>query len=397
MGALSSVFGNALQGAKLKPVALLPPTGFTSEFVVDTILGQLNWTDTNAGTAQYEVYSVTNEAEPVLLATTEVGVTSYQDSTCKQNASVIYSIRAKKESELTDLVAATELATPLCLKTNQAVLTQVVINLLNIEAGKYINIDWGDNTNNEYSGANSDITKDYLSQGVKNIRISGDTDFIEKLACGYQSHLFGSITNLILPSKLTWLDLYSTGITGSISDWILPNTLTTMLLNSTAITGSISDWILPNTLVTLFLYSTGITGSISDWIIPANLTSLRIYSTGITGSIPKMAISSPTKGLNYQAQSCNLSDSSVTVFRKAMSVFNISNQKVTYVTANIDKLLKAIADFYEFNPPTSNCTYTLSGANMGIPTGGASNADITRLVGYYTSAGSTCTIFVRTS
>ena len=351
MGALSSVFGNALQGAKLKPVALLPPTGFTSEFVVDTILGQLNWTDTNAGTAQYEVYSVTNEAEPVLLATTEVGVTSYQDSTCKQNASVIYSIRAKKESELTDLVAATELATPLCLKTNQAVLTQVVINLLNIEAGKYINIDWGDNTNNEYSGANSDITKDYLSQGVKNIRISGDTDFIEKLACGYQSHLFGSITNLILPSKLTWLDLYSTGITGSIS----------------------------------------------DWIIPANLTSLRIYSTGITGSIPKMAISSPTKGLNYQAQSCNLSDSSVTVFRKAMSVFNISNQKVTYVTANIDKLLKAIADFYEFNPPTSNCTYTLSGANMGIPTGGASNADITRLVGYYTSAGSTCTIFVRTS
>jgi len=87
----------------------------------------------------------------------------------------------------------------------------------------------------------------------------------------------------------------------------------------------------------------------------------------------------------------------VTVFRKAMSVFNVGSQNVTFPTANIDKLLKALADWYQVNAPTANCTFTLSGSNMGIPTGGSSNDDIVRLVGYYTAAGKSCTILVRTS
>jgi hypothetical protein len=80
-----------------------------------------------------------------------------------------------------------------------------------------------------------------------------------------------------------------------------------------------------------------------------------------------------------------------------MTVFNVGNQNVAFSTANVDKLLKALADWYQNNAPTANCTFTLSGANMGIPTGGASNADITRLVGYYTAAGKSATVLVRTS
>ena len=80
-----------------------------------------------------------------------------------------------------------------------------------------------------------------------------------------------------------------------------------------------------------------------------------------------------------------------------MAVFDISNQNVAFSTANIDKLLKAAADWYQVNAPTANCTYNLSGANMGIPTGGASNVDIVRLSGYYSAAGFAATIICRTS
>jgi hypothetical protein len=82
-----------------------------------------------------------------------------------------------------------------------------------------------------------------------------------------------------------------------------------------------------------------------------------------------------------------------------MTVFNISNQNVAFSTANIDKLLKAAADWYQVNAPTTNCTFNLSGANMGIPTDGVSttNVDIVRLIGYYSAAGFTATVTIRTS
>ena len=80
-----------------------------------------------------------------------------------------------------------------------------------------------------------------------------------------------------------------------------------------------------------------------------------------------------------------------------MTVFNIATQKVAFSTANIDILLKNIADWYEVNAPTANCTFTMNGANMGIPTDGASNADILRTIGYYTAASKIATFVVRTS
>ena len=92
-----------------------------------------------------------------------------------------------------------------------------------------------------------------------------------------------------------------------------------------------------------------------------------------------------------------MSSTNIITFRVGMTVFNISEQKVSFPTSEIDKLLKAAADWYQVNAPTANCTYNLSGTNMGIPTGGASNVDIVRLSGYYTSAGKTATIIVRTS
>jgi hypothetical protein len=126
------------------------------------------------------------------------------------------------------------------------------------------------------------------------------------------------------------------------------------------------------------------------------LIVFQIYSTGLTGSNPNITPHA-TNGLEYRANSCSISGNNTTTFRKAMTIFNISSQNVVYSTAEIDELLKAAADWYQVNAPTANCTYTMNGANMGIPTGGASNTDLVRLVGYYTSAGKTATVVVRTS
>src|SRR5574344_1631356 len=87
------------------------PTAFTSSFVVDTISSQLNWTNNAGSTAQYEIYSSTNGAADVLLATTAVGATSYHDPTCKQNSYVVYKIRVQKGTKFSDMVSSSALAT----------------------------------------------------------------------------------------------------------------------------------------------------------------------------------------------------------------------------------------------------------------------------------------------
>jgi len=84
----------------------------------------------------------------------------------------------------------------------------------------------------------------------------------------------------------------------------------------------------------------------------------------------------------------------MTAFRPAMTELNLKNQTAIFPTSEIDKLLKAIADYYETHTPIANCIYHLTGVNMGYPTGGISNTDKIRTEGYYTAAGKTATINV---
>jgi hypothetical protein len=348
------------------------PTAFTSSFVVDTILGQLNWTNNAGSTAQYEIYSSTNGATDVLLATTAAGATSYQDTTCKQNASVVYKIRVKEGTKFSDMVSASALATPLCWKTNQSTLAAHVINDLIIAAGKTVTVNYSDGTSQSYAGANTNIVKNFNTTGQYNIWLTGDTDSITALQCFNQPSTYGVVTNWVLPATLTYFRIYSTLLTGNVTNWVLPATLTYF-----------------------FIYATSLTGDVTNWVLPANLANFYIYNTNCEGKLPQITASN--NQLKYRTEGTNITDSNVTVFRKGMTAFNASNPKLPFSTANLDKLLKAIADWYQTNAPTANCTYTLNGANMGTPTGGASNADIARIVSYYSAAGKTATIIVRTS
>ena len=143
------------------------------------------------------------------------------------------------------------------------------------------------------------------------------------------------------------------------------------------------------------MYGCSFTGTPSNWIIPTSITTLYIYLNMFTGAT--LDITDNGLALIYRAYSNYLTSSGTTTFRKAMSELDIKNQNAVFPTTEIDKFFKAAADWYQVNAPTANCTYNLSGTNMGIPTGGASNVDIVRLNGYYTSAGKTATIIIRTS
>lgn len=319
------------------------PTSLAVTFNVNTISADLTWTNNAGASAVFEIYSNTNVAGAVLVATTAAGATSYSDTTCKQNASVIYSIRAKKGSKYSEYATASAIITPLCFKTNQSTLTTLTLNVLNITATKTVHIDWGDGTSNDYTGSAS-RTKNYSATGIYNVSISGDVNFITRLEHNTQPTSYGNLAN-----------------------WILPSACTRLSLSGCSFTGDLSAWVIPSTMTVLFLYSNGFTGKIPNLSIGAGGMDFRMYSNSLTGT-------------------------NTTVFRAGMTVFNVKTQNVAFPTAETDKLYKAAADYYQVTAPTANCTYDTSGANMGQPTGGALNADIVRLKGYYTAAGFAATV-----
>jgi hypothetical protein len=130
----------------------------------------------------------------------------------------------------------------------------------------------------------------------------------------------------------------------------------------------VSSWSALTSLNNLYCNSNSLTGDVSSWSALTSLTTLRCDSNSLTG---------------------------LTVNAINIGTCNASNNSFT--TAGVDAFFKNTADYYQTNAPTANCTFNLSGATMGIPTGGASNVDIARLVGYYTAAGKTATVIVRTS
>ena len=111
----------------------------------------------------------------------------------------------------------------------------------------------------------------------------------------------------------------------------------------------------------------GLIGTLNNFILSNNTNTINLYCTGITGGFLNW---------NKNLSSCNLSNN-------------------YFSTTAVDSQLSVINTYFAAITPIQNLTLNLSGATMGIPTGGASNADLLGIVAKHTAAGFTATITVR--
>jgi hypothetical protein len=206
-----------------------------------------------------------------------------------------------------------------------------------------------------------------------------------------------------LPSGLTALYLHTNSFTGDWTNKTLSSGLTVLYLSVNSFTGDWTNKTLPSGLTVLYLHTNSFTGDWTNKTLSSGLTVLHLSANSFTGAPPNITLHA-TNGLIYRAYSPNgfTTASNVTTFRKAMTEFRLDGNALP--TDKVDELLHNMALWYgleiegvKVNAPTADCVINLSGATMGIPTGGASNTDLVALQNIWTAAGKLLTITVRTS
>jgi hypothetical protein len=322
------------------------PTGLTAVWVDD--FARLTVNDIPAD-VQIEWYESVDGVNYTLVDTTAVDVVTYDNYTW-QNKLVYFKVRAKKGITFSDYTAAVTLTTPLVWKVDQSTPSAMALSTLFITSGKTVTVDWGDGFIENKTGDSTNYIHTYtVSANPYFIKLSGDVNFITRLQFGGNAKWYGDLTK-----------------------WYLPAIVIRLGYNQNAHSGSLANQIIP---ASCLIYGSNIQAG-----------------NGFTGATPEIA-AHPTNGLNYNVSANSLSSCGTTVFRKAMSVFNIGAQEVAFPTAEIDKTLASLVAFYTSNAPTANCTFTLNGANMGIPSA-QGLSDRTALIGLYTAAGRTATVLV---
>jgi len=332
-------------------------------------------------------------------------------------------------------------------ETDQTALETITINYFWVINGNTVHISWVDGTgvdittNNNYSDPN--ITKNYATEGVYRIVISGDIDKITYiLKSTYTSEVVtGDLSGWDLSPVLRGFHLLGYVWSGDISNWILPNTLQVLHVGASNLTGNLENWNLPEGLYDFHLESNGFTGDITKWIIPLSMAHFSVTGNSFTGDLTSLVMPNSSaynsvilrlSGNNFTGDISDwVIDSKLSVFQidycpftgnmtglipdgTAAIVFNASyGTKLTGLPrgsfkwvseykfngnacdiTEIDSLLAYIdAYFVDAVVPLTNCVYTLNGTGMGIPSA-AGLTSRQNIIDKYTAAGKTATILV---
>jgi len=401
----------------------------------------LTWDDPYAEAAAYEVWESKNGGAYTLVTETAAGVTEYDNYTW-QNANMNFRVRAKIGAVYSGFNIPINLITPLVFKTDQSTLTRVLFADFGIQLGKTININWGDGTNANYTGANSNITHDYETEANPYfIKFSGDVNYLSTAEIVNQTWLYGDLSKWVLPTILSSAHWYGNGWSGDISSWVMPATMVRLHVANNNFSGNLTNWVLPTTLIDLHLEHNHFTGDITDWILGSEVAHFCIQDNdGFTGDLsgwtPPLDFTYGTGLLNF---SSNLLTGDISGWGLATNMNAVSaiectftgdlsgwlipandatftidftnNKSVTKMprgvfkdtlvyrfagnacnTAEIDSLLAYIdAYFVGGVVPLISCEYTLNGTGMGIPSA-AGLASRTSIQGKYTAVGKTATI-----
>ena len=130
-----------------------------------------------------------------------------------------------------------------------------------------------------------------------------DLPYLSTLQFFQDGDLVGNIGGWDLPSTLTDLSMYSTGLSGDVSGWTLPAGLTTLRVSGSAISGDVSGWDLPATLEYLYLQTTNIAGDIGQWTLPAGLIDLFVYTSSAEGDISGWTLPATLEDLRFYGTS----------------------------------------------------------------------------------------------
>lgn len=141
--------------------------------------------------------------------------------------------------------------------------------------------------------------------------------------------------------------------------------------------------------------SSSVSGNLSLFTneIYTTSASFNIYQDrNVVGGLENIVLNNDSTVLNFN----NLGiTKGLLNWRKSILSLSIINCLLN--TTEVDLQLKSVNDYFALNTPIKNLTLNLSGASMGIPTGGVNNTDLLGIIAKHVAAGFTATISVRTS
>lgn len=201
--------------------APLAPTNLAVIWVDDYAL--ITWDDNTDGRALYEIWESRDGADYILVATTEIGATSYKNYTW-QNANMQFKIRANYDgySSFTDPTPI--LTTPLVYKIVLPLAqTFAMDTACDIAGGDTVSVDWDDGNVVNYTDGDS-MSHDYMAAGTYYPKIKTNINSMKRLTSGPAGSREYNYTNLskwTLPSSLSNFRFEVCECYGDLSNMIL--------------------------------------------------------------------------------------------------------------------------------------------------------------------------------
>jgi len=347
----------------------LKPDSFAVTWVND--FAELTWVDKTLGQSSFEIWESKNAGTYELSSTTAIGAEIDSVYTW-QGAEISFKIRAKYGTWYSEFTEPISINTPLVFKTDQTTLTDVVINQLSINDGYTVNINWGDGTNNDYTGNNVNITKSYSSENNPYyVQILSNNGAIKSLSIASQLKSYGELTNWHIPDSLTALNLSGCLFTGNPGNWTLPEKITSLQIQGSRFTGNIGTLKIPSLLTYIAIAGSAtyyMTGDLSNESFAEGTTRFYADNNKLTG-IPRGA------------------------YKNFDSTIGMSAYKAALSQSEIDSILVYIDNYFTINTPIQDCKFVLSGTGNAPPsaTGLAAKSSIEAK---FTAAGFTATITV---
>lgn len=313
------------------------PTDLALTEVDDYI--KVDFTNNSTGSVLHEIWSEIDGLGYELLTVLATGLDTY-NAYDKMNATLNYKVRAKAGSNYSDYSTVEQITAPFLFMTDQTVLNQAKFTNLNLGAVDTINVDWGDETNADYSGNNANVTHDYGVEGIYYVKITGDVNTVSQI------YLYG------------W-----TSVNVDISRYVVPTALIYFYWRGLNIVGNPSNFLEHGIMQYFYCPDSGLSGDLSGVELPSNIREVHLNDNKNITDLPRGLL-------------------------KTLAAFKFDDCNVN--TEKIESWLSYANTYFSSNAPVRNCVYWLSKSRMGRVL--ATNTDLTDIVAIYVGDSKTCTI-----